>query len=166
MIIELRIDVRMNEGLTLRAIRCWTNGGIGLNTVFAKADAGRPDGRVQRVRAKVARSPAWIIRSVTANCRLRKISSPMNLQLTVHLNRKTRSSWKDLPRYPFALAGRNGTANVNCNCVMRNAAFIALLKGSTCKSMIPIAGAANRRLIFMPSPKEYATLPTVNIRRW
>lgn len=165
-IMELSIDVSTKEGLMLRAIRCWIKGRRGRNAVFASAGAESPDGRVQRVRPKIFRSARLPISSATANSRLRNVSSPTNLQLTVHLKKNCRSSWNDLPIYPLALTGRNGKANVNCSCAMRNAAFIALLNGRTCRSMIPTAGAASKRLIFIPTPNEYATLPTVKILRW
>ncbi len=48
---------------------------------------------------------------------------------------------------------------------MSNAALTARLKGKTWRSVMPIAGAANNKLILIPTPHEYTTLPTVQILR-
>lgn len=55
---------------------------------------------------------------------------------------------------------------ITCTCAMRNAALMARLRGKTCSSMIPIAGAASNKVILIPTPNEYTTLPTAHILRW
>ena len=112
--IEARMDVIMKDGVTLREINCWALGGSGLNAVDIKAGIERPEGRVQRVRAKIASNARCTAMRLIANSLDRNLSSPKNLQLTVHLNKNCRVNSNDRARYPFAFAGRNGKASVTC----------------------------------------------------
>ena len=96
--IEFRMDVIMKDGDTLMDINCWAFGGRGLIAVDIKAGIERPDGRVQRVRTKVESNARWTAIRVIANSLDKNLSSPTNLQLTVHLNKNCRVSSNDRAR--------------------------------------------------------------------
>ena len=87
MTIELRMLVRMKEGLTRCAICCWTLSGIGLNRVLRMSMIDRPDGRVQRVCTNSRKQLRPQTDRAIENSRDKNVSSPTNLQLTVHLKR-------------------------------------------------------------------------------
>lgn len=95
---EVRMDVKMKVGVTLRDINCWAFDGRGLNAVDVRAGIERPDGRVQRVRAKIASNARCTAIRDIANSLDKNLSSPTNLQLTVHLNRNCRVSSNDRAR--------------------------------------------------------------------
>ncbi len=111
---EVRMVFRIQSGVTLVEICCCLLGARGLKIVDMNAEIERPDGRNQRFRTKMARSSTLVTSRVPANSRDRNVSSPMNLQFVVHLNRKTLPRSKDLARYPRPLVRRNGSASVNC----------------------------------------------------
>lgn len=85
--IEARTDVIMKDGDTLRDISCWALGGRGLIALDIRAGIERPEGRVQRVRTKIASNARCTAIRVIANFLDKNLSSPTNLQLTVHLNK-------------------------------------------------------------------------------
>ena len=96
--IEVRMDVIMKDGETLRDINCWALGGRGLIPVAIRAGIERPEGRVHRVRTKIASHARCTAIRVVANSLDRNVSSPTHLQLTVHLNKNWRVSSKDRAR--------------------------------------------------------------------
>ena len=53
----------------------------------------RPDGRIQRVPRKRDNKARFTVASAIENSRERKVSSPTNLQLTVHLKRNCLVNW-------------------------------------------------------------------------
>ena len=98
MAMDVRVDVRMKDGVTSRDIVCWALGGRGLIAVDIRAGIERPEGLVQRVRTKIASSARCIAIRVIANSLDKNLSSPTNLQLTVHLNKNCRVSSNDRAR--------------------------------------------------------------------
>ena len=92
------MDVTMKDGETLRDINCWALGGRGLIAVDIRAGMERPEGRVQRVGTKIASNARCTAIRDIANSLERNLSSPTNLQLTVHLNKNCRVSSKDRAR--------------------------------------------------------------------
>lgn len=96
--IEVNIDVIMKDGETLRDIDCWALGGRGLIAVDIKVGIERPEGRVQRVRTKTASNARCTAIRVIANSLDKNLSSPTNLQLTVHLNKNCRVSSNERAR--------------------------------------------------------------------
>ena len=98
MAVDVRTDVKMKDGVTLRDISCCALGGRGSIAVDSRAGIERPDGRVQRVRTKNASSARCTAIKGVANPLDKNISSPTNLQLTVHLNKNCRVSSNDRAR--------------------------------------------------------------------
>ena len=98
MAIEARMDVMMKDGVTLRDINCWALGGRGLNAVDTSAGIERSEGRVQRVKIKVASKARCTAMRLVANSLDKNLSSPTNLQLTVHLNKNCRVSSNERAR--------------------------------------------------------------------
>ena len=98
MAIDVKVDVKMKEGVTLRDMSCWALGGRGLIAVDNRAGIERPEGRVQRVRTKNASNARCTAIKVIANSLDKNLSSPTNLQLTVHLNKNCRVSSNDRAR--------------------------------------------------------------------
>ena len=96
--IEVRIDVIMKDGETLRDMDCWALGGRGWIAVDIRAGIERPEGRVQRVWTKIASNAKCTAMRVKANLFDKNTSSPTNLQLTVHLNKNCRVSSNDRAR--------------------------------------------------------------------
>ncbi len=96
MTMEVKIAVMMKDGVVSRYICCCALTGNGLNAVDIKAGTESPEGRIHRVHKNVASSVKCTIISATANSRDRNLSSPTNLQLTVHLYINTRESSNDL----------------------------------------------------------------------
>ena len=92
------MDVIMKDGETLRDIDCWALGGRGWIAVDIRASVERPEGRAQRVRTKIASNARCTAIRIIANSLDKNLSSPTNLQLTVHLNRNCRVSSNDRAR--------------------------------------------------------------------
>lgn len=77
----------------------------------------------------------------------------------------TETQWQTVTRVNAAPLELVIGLELTCTCAMRNAALRARLRGKTCSSMIPIAGAASNKVILVPTPNEYTTLPTVQTLR-
>ena len=92
------MDVMMKDGVILRDINCCALGGRGLNAVDIRSGIERPEGRVQRVRTKIASNAACTAFRLIANSLDKNLPSPTNLQLTVHLNKNCRVSSNDRAR--------------------------------------------------------------------
>lgn len=98
MAMDVKVDVKIKDGVTLRDVSCWTLDGRGLNAVEIRAGTESPEGRVQRVSTKIASTTRCIAIKVVANSLDKNLSSPKNLQLTVHLNKNCRVSSNDRAR--------------------------------------------------------------------
>ena len=79
--------VNMKEGVIRSDVSCCTLGETGLMIAEIKACMDGADGRIQRV-AKNSKSKQRLdMTSINEKFRERKISSPTNLQFTVHFQR-------------------------------------------------------------------------------
>ena len=102
----------MKDGvICCRISFCFFNG-RGLNRVCIISGIERPEGRIQRVMANSPSRLRFVTPSPIENPLDRNVSSPTNLQLTVHLKRNCLVNSKALETYPIALTGKNGKASV------------------------------------------------------
>lgn len=107
---ELSMVVNMKEELTRRDICSCASVGSGLKaagmtldmivetTVEMNSDKCIPDGRIHRVSTKNMSRLRLARARANENFRERKVSSPTNLQLTVHLKRNCRVNSKARPK--------------------------------------------------------------------
>lgn len=107
---ELSVVVNMKEDVTRRDICSCASVGSGLKaagmtsdmtvdtTVEMKPDNCIPDGRIHRVSRKNKSRLIFARARANENFRDRKVSSPINLQLTVHLKRNCRVNSKARPK--------------------------------------------------------------------
>jgi hypothetical protein len=108
MTFAVRTVVNTNCGVTLREVARWITGPGGCRIMWINPKSGRPDGRIHRVAEKRSKSARCAKSKTIENSFERNLSSPINLQFTVHLNRNTRVSSNAREKYPAALTGRNG----------------------------------------------------------
>lgn len=107
---ELSVVVNMKEDVTRRDICSCASVGSGLKaagmtsdmtvdtTVEMKPDNCIPDGRIHRVSRKNMSRLIFARARANENFRDRNVSSPINLQLTVHLKRNCRVNSKARPK--------------------------------------------------------------------
>lgn len=106
---ELSVVVKMKAGVTRRDIFSCASVGSGLKaagmtldmmvdtTVEMKSDKSIPDGRIHRVSRKNMSRLIFASARANENFGERKVPSPTNLQLTVHLKRNCRLNSKARP---------------------------------------------------------------------
>ena len=87
-----RMEVRIKSGVTLRAMRACSSFDGGVKKLLIASGAVQPEGFNHRPTPNVYSNIRCVPINAYENRLLRNVSSPTNLQLTVHLYMKTREN--------------------------------------------------------------------------